>query len=456
MKKKQFAKPLLVLKKLSSDLPEFYITRDLEEAKTLLKKRTSNRTRKSEDQIIDAKQEAENFDSIIDGFVNAFTPYYRLASILPHIGIAMARVHIDEGILDKRDSFESIERHKDSGIFSLNESQTRSILETLTTAKDYAKSFEVVPASILMSVVSTFDAHLAGLSRFALLNNRKQIENSTRELKVVDIFKFSSFDELLENIVYEEIYKIMWESHQKQVSKLEELFSVKIKDHFDKWGEFIEVFERRNLVAHGEKFATERYFQNCRLANLSVDSERILSVGEKVSLSAKYIRISTDVLLLFLVIFAFLLRTKQEPKQFDEAYEKMNQIAFSLLQSERHTLAAAMLSIMVDWRNEQKDEEVHRMMIINLANAQRFADKHDLSKKTLARYQWRACSDRFKICEAAVRGDVSEVCDLMDKLKDDSNFGTEELRNWPVFHWVKDEKQFIEKFEDVFEEPYAS
>lgn len=446
----------LILKKIEDISPEIHVSADLNDAKKILSRSPVRKSKKNTIPSVSFNRTEETFDTIIDGFVESFIPYYKLSSIVPHIGGALARVQIREEIIEKRKDYHEIETKGSGGIYRLDSAQSKLVMKTLSDARDYAMAFKVVPGSVLMSVVATFDAHLAGLARFLLLKNRRQVESSSREIKIVDIFKFNSFDELLENIVYEEVYKIMWESHQKQVSRLEELFNVKIKEHFSRWGEFIEVFERRNLVAHGEGFATERYFQNCRQANLSSSSDRILAAGSGIDLSPQYIRKSTDFLLLFLMIFAFVIRTKQDPNDFDVAYEKMNDLAFRLLKIGRHSLASELLEVMVDWRWEGKDEEVHRMMIINLANAQKFCEANDASMKTLNRYQWKASSDKFRICEAAVRADTDEVCRLLPKIKNDDSIGADDFRQWPVFNWIKDDQKFHSEFKKVFDQEFIS
>ena len=438
----------IVLRDLDKEYPFPVLEANLEDAeKTFRAKNVRKGSRKAETRSIADNQ---NFESLLDNALDAFLPYYQLASFSRIIGPALARVVLIEATLGRKSTFSKIRETKTKAIYGLTDSQFEEVSESVTNATKIKNAFEVVPNSVLLSIVATYDAHVGNITRFSLLNNPQRIISGDQTYKARDIFKASSFDELLQSIVDDEVHLILWESHQKQIEKIEELFGFSIIQNFPFWGKFIEVFERRNLVAHGVTNANERYISICEKSDCP-ENER-LALGEEIDLDSVYLRKSVDSLLLFLIVLVWNIWIKLKRNEFADAYEKINKISYILISEGRYRLSTRLLTIMIGWKNKDIPERSRRMMVINLANAHKFLEEREESEEVLKTYQWDSVSDDFKICEAAVREDTSEVCRLMPKFKDEEAISKVDFRTWPVFNWVRDDEKFRAKFQEVFNE----
>ena len=95
--------------------------------------------------------------------------------------------------------------------------------------------------------------------------------------------------------------------------------------------------------------------------------------------------------------------------------------------------------------------EPRLMLTINLASALRHLNK-DPEKciEVLDRVDWAASSDNFRICVAALKDDIAQVCDLMPNVVAAKTISKADFREWPVFDYVRDKPEFARTFENVF------
>ncbi|QZD89423.1 hypothetical protein K3148_11465 [Qipengyuania aurantiaca] len=364
----------------------------------------------------------------------------------------LSKGRIQKDIIAKLSEYKFVEKFEGSSIYEINDQQFDHIATVVDTAAKLRKAFKVMPNAVILSIVSTFDALISDIAKQALLYRPERITNSQRSYSASEIFKASSFAEFLNYAVENEVEKILWDSHQEQIKKFESLFGFSITEHYPQWGEFIEVFERRNLIAHGVKVTNATYQKNCKAASCPKDS--MLKIGENVSLDSLYLRKSTDHLVYFLLVFIWNIWIRLDKSNFEEAYTALNAAAFQSIRDKRYTLASRLLEALVDWESEDRPERIRRMMVINLANAYRFLDEIEKSENALKRYDWENSSYEFQICERAVCGNVDGVCELMKKLSDEAKISRSDYKVWPVFHWVREKEKFRETYAEVFEEDF--
>ena len=92
-----------------------------------------------------------------------------------------------------------------------------------------------------------------------------------------------------------------------RVKYIEDKLSIKIRSDYDEWGEFVEIFERRNLIAHGNYIINSHYIINCNKHGFRVTDSQL---GERLSLDGRYLRESSDRLLEFGLSLMFALWLK--------------------------------------------------------------------------------------------------------------------------------------------------
>jgi hypothetical protein len=223
-----------------------------------------------------------------------------------------------------------------------------------------------LPGSTLMSLVAAFDSIIADLVATLLKTQKEKLNLIDKVVPIADVLSATSIDDLVDRFVSEQVYELLRGSHDDQVKFIEKTFDIDIRGHWSGWTDFVEVFERRNLLAHGESRFTKRYVDICSRHGKSVNVRRL---GEPVLLRKEYLRHATDTLLGFGILLAFSLWRKHFKNEEEQAFSSLNHAAFIFIQEGRLTAAENMLRFGISLKNTACSEVTKRMMIINRANA---------------------------------------------------------------------------------------
>ena len=120
-----------------------------------------------------------------------------------------------------------------------------------------------VPKMLLIGIVSSFEHHSSLLMREILRAFPRMISESDKQVSVKDVFASKNIDEFKEFLLDKEIELITRDSIEEQITWFEKKLSLgrKIQDDYGDWESLMEIFERRNLFAHGNGIVNERYLK---------------------------------------------------------------------------------------------------------------------------------------------------------------------------------------------------
>lgn len=436
----------------------FHVCSDLTEAKKWkIEQEKKTKKEKDDSKTISSVEESPNqpigssFADIIDRLMTSIMSFYDLISINTNVRKIFPNIYIDnefDVFLDKNNILES---DNDICIYGVEDDKISSLNSKLKRLSHIRDGISSIPANVIMGLVARFDANISRLVRYLLAIRKERLASNEKMISVKDVLAASSFDELISDLIDDEIYSLMRGSHEDQIKYIEDSFSIKVRETFDKWPQFIEVFERRNLAAHGEGTANARYDRICSRAK--VPTEHRLSIGARVSFPDKYLRDSTDVLLEFGILLTWWLWLKHEPQDAEVAYNKINGATYDMILERRYKLASRILHSCLARATNNAPESVRRMMSVNLANCYKKIENDEGFQKAISMFDWSASADEYKISIASLNDNVEEVCNLMHKVTTDETVGKSGFRDWPVFDWVRNDERFIEKFREVFGEP---
>lgn len=334
-------------------------------------------------------------------------------------------------------------------VFGVPGHHTHAVMNLFDDRVNLISGFTFFPPAILMSMVSYYDSALSDILRLFLKANPARYSKSEKPFLASELLKMSSFDELLEKIVEDDIDSLMRGGHAGQIVFVDKTFKSKIKDSFASWPEFIEIFERRNIVAHGSGTTNEIYRKNCEDAGL----KNIMPLGTEVFLTRGYLSTSANMLHEMLLVVIFELWDKLAKSEKTKLYGAFNEAIFSLLKRKNYQLSNKIAKYVLDKNDFNACEERRRMIAVNLAIASKMLNKQSDADAALARFQWSAVSDNFKICIAAIKEDVPVVIQLMPIVMTSFHIGKTEFRTWPAFHWVRDNQEVRSKFREIYNEP---
>jgi hypothetical protein len=292
--------------------------------------------------------------------------------------------------------------------------------------------------SVFLGTIASFDALIVDIVGKLIQLNPSRYLNSDKSIAVCDIINASCKEDILKSFFSDELYRFSRESHDVQTAYIEKNFNVKIRGDWKRYPDFIEVFERRNLIAHGESQFNSRYVSNCKnVGHKGVDQQ----FGNKVELRYSYQKQALYLLSEYAILLSFMLWRKHASEKESEAFETLNQAAYKLIQDGHYVLAERILAFALGLKNADLTEEVRRMMIVNRASAARSSQDEHACNKILDDADWSASSIQFQISVAALKSDINRVLELVPQAAK-LGFEIGEFRVWPVFRFIKEDERF--------------
>lgn len=332
-----------------------------------------------------------------------------------------------------------IRRGDDYKIISVKGVPIRKLNSVMDRVERIGEGLAAIPTAVLLSLVATFDTQMADIVRVMLSIKSDRLRSGQRMVPLSEIMAATSLQDVIDKAITDEVYQFSRNSHDEQVGYIENAFSINIKEHWKRWPDLIEVFERRNLVAHGERRFTKRYAEICTRAGHKKSEELI---GTPVLITFQYLRQALGTLTEFGILTAFSLWRKHLPLDEEEAMSSLNEITFSLIESSRYAVAARVAEYALSLKNTKATATTNLMFIVNLASAQKHLGQTEAFSKTLEKTDWTATSDDFQFCVAALKEDIDELERIIPIVKASERVSAAAMKSWPVFSFVRKSDRF--------------
>lgn len=316
--------------------------------------------------------------------------------------------------------------------------------QDLTALKDGRTS---LPAMFLMGLISSYDSFLAKLLHLIFVLKPEMLSSSERNISFKDLVELGSIEAARNQIIEKEIETFLRQSHHAQFDSLESRLGIPLRKDLTIWPNFVEICERRNLVTHTDGIVSRQYLSVCRDHKVHLQN---VAAGDQLVISAKYLNRSIDIVSELGWKLIQVVWRKLSPDEIDTAAASLNHESYELLLRRRFRLARTMLRFGLDFK-KQGSEETRRMMVVNLAIAEKSLENIEEVTKILTEEDWSATSNKFRICVAAVQGDVKTVLAWLPKISDEE-VSKNEFREWPAFQWVRTDPAFVTAFEEKFGE----
>ncbi|CAO4153103.1 hypothetical protein LPLAFNJD_LOCUS3860 [Methylorubrum aminovorans] len=303
-----------------------------------------------------------------------------------------------------------------------------------------------IPTMFFMGMISAYDAFLSNLIRLMLLTKTEILSASERNITFKDLVEAGSIDIIRDRIMEKEIETVMRKSHSDQISYLEDKLGIPLTKDLEIWPDFIEIFERRNLLAHTAGAVSSQYLFNCKKAGYNTKEIRI---GDVLSITSTYYNRSSDVILEFGIKLWQVVWRKLLPKEAEDAVSELNIVVFELLQRKQYKLAENIAKFGLTEIKRSGTDEVRKMLVVNHGLALKFQKKNEDMLKVLASEDWSASRLDFQICVAATKDDVDTVVKLLKPAIDTGSIDKNSVRTWPAFAGLKDDPKIIAEFQRV-------
>jgi hypothetical protein len=392
---------------------------------------------------------------ISDQFISAMMGYLEyvplILSMAPNVSFRMV-VHSLQKFLEE--NCVSCERTPERVVYKFNLDQYPNV-KRFQENMDAARSTSLaLPRLLTVGLVTTLEYHLNLTMKEIASKFPERIFEREKTISVSKAVKFSSMQELKDELVNDEIDKVQRENFETQVKwVIEKTGMSDFTDSYPDWPNIIELLERRNLFVHANGAVNDYYLKAASKYGFNKKGGSPV-LGQELHAGPAYYSSSVSLVLHFGLMLLQIAWRKMSPDQSETADRCVSELGYELIGRGRHKLAIRILEFARQLRGVSEIRK--RMNIVNLANAYKLSGDSQKSIDTLSEMDWTAVSFAFKISVAAVKGEVDEVCELMKRIGSEGEVTAQDYRGWPVFYGVRENPKFIAAFKTLFGIEYVA
>lgn len=357
----------------------------------------------------------------------------------------------DDFVQFLKTNVEEIEDDKGKKRLLVKADQSKIFESLERNASTSSLASKIIPESLFVSLISQYDAFLTRLLKVIYRIKPDVLNGSERNLTFSQLVEMSTIENAREFIIDKEIDTVLRKSHSEQFDYLEKLIGIKLREKLPIWQTFIEITERRNLLVHCDGVISNQYIKNCTENKCEIENAK---VGERLGVPAKYFTSAYKCLYEIAVKLTHTLWRKLLPSDLKSADRSLNDVCYQLINSKSFDLADILLAFACDQKNHFNDS-LKNVYIINGALSKYLQGKKEESKSILAKKDWSASSDDFKLAYEVLSDNYENAYKLMRKIGDNGDVDRSNYKEWPLFSKIRNEKEFTDTYKEIFEEEFS-
>ena len=244
----------------------------------------------------------------------------------------------------------------------------------------------------------------------------------------------------------------MHDSHYSQICFLDSKLKLGIQEQFDRWHQFLEITERRNLFVHTGGLVSPAYMENCKKWNIPLSDE--IKEGHRLLACDKYILNSSDCFYEMSVRLVQVAARRLFPANFKELDETLNNKTADLLIAERWSLAERIFEFALTIPKKFRTSgEMEYYWLINLCIALKFSDKK--YKARLHSVDWAPFHPKYHFAVAILEDRFDDAERLMRSEAVQAEVTERNFKDWPLLREFRKTDAFQQAFKDIFNKDYA-
>lgn len=315
-------------------------------------------------------------------------------------------------------------------------------------------AYKYLPISIIISLVSQYDAYLNNLIKTIFHIKPEILNSSERNIQYTDLISFNNIGEAKDYVIEKEIESVLRENHLSQLKWLEKKLSIKLRDGIPNLVSFIELTERRNLFVHCNGVVSRQYLDICKENKVpNIDK---LKPGDKLDVKPIYLTKSFYTLFEIGVKLGHVLWRKLQPESLKEADEYLNDICYDLISIGRYNLAQNLLIFATETLKKHSNQEILCILKINKALSIYLKGDKTKAQELLKKQDWSATDDKFKLALEVLYENYEKASEIMKTIGSKSKSVTKNsYREWPLFLKFRDTDIFKKTYKKVFKEDFV-
>jgi hypothetical protein len=270
-------------------------------------------------------------------------------------------------------------------------------------------------------------------------------------MTISEMLRYESLEDIRLIILQNEVEAFRRDSYIEQFETLETRFGLPLKK-FERWPDFVEMSQRRNLLTHCDGVVSDQYIDMCRQEGYSQETD--ISVGDQLDIGAEYFFKSCSVMCEVGAKLGHTLWRKIFPTELEDADAHLNDLVYDQDKRERWEMAM-MLGEFNNSLPRKSSEMNARIAVINYAIALKFDGNEQRAFDLLDDLDWSATSIDFKLAEAVLRDEHTRAAEIMNIIGKESELVKEHSYHiWPLFHKFRETQEFIDAYENVYGYPF--
>jgi hypothetical protein len=338
-----------------------------------------------------------------------------------------------------------------NAIYSITQDHIQEARQLVQREERARTARQTVPRSLVVAMVSEFDAFLSGLVRLLFIHKPDLLATSDRQFSYKELCDFGGLEQVRDALIEKELEVLLRKSHTEQFDWLESKFGLVLRKELAVWGDFIELTERRNLFVHNAGIVNSLYLSNCVAAGFTCGTPKgvVLPANEAYLTKAQFVVLEVGIKL------GHVLWRKVLPNLAAEAEASLGGVVlYDLVDNAHYELAVKIGTFALRDFKKFKNDHARRLAVLNLAQAYKWSGQNKECHALVDSEDWSSAKDLFHIGVATLKDDVEGVAKLMRAIGNCGQPGKEGYRRWPIFKEMRNNAIFQNTFEEVFAEPW--
>lgn len=411
--------------------------------------KNTNKTKQLRSKKSEKPKSESTFSEINEKIFDDFIAFYDIIPLLTTIPEFYPNTIIRKEVHGKfEECGEQIKSRGKGEIYSLDDSHLATIDRSLRKARSLKCVGPLFSRFYILGLVSHYDFFVDQIIRALIKKKNHIVINKDALIPYTDIFELKDMDHVKSYLIDKEVESVLRLSHEDQMMWFSKKLDIKMEPNSELMGRFVELCERRNLLAHAGGRISSSYLSKCEKFNIDINN---LDVGKVLFVDKNYIETAVDTLIEMAFQLLHVIWEKVEPNSSKKASKSLINITYNLIQEERYNIAIRLIEFLLQNKSTKMDEATRKTHIINCANAKKLSGDESYIE-LIDTEDWTACTKDFVLCMFAIQDNVEDFINLMDPAVKSDSITLTDIREWPVFKNMRDNdlvrKVFLEKFSE--------
>ena len=145
---------------------------------------------------------------------------------------------------------------------------------------------------------------------------------------------------------------------------------------------------------------------------------------------------------------------KLAPEHRESADGNLNRICLDLISDRRYRLATKLLDFATNTLKNWSSEALHRIFILNRAQAYKWSNDERTCQNILAAEDWTAVEDKLAMAVAVLKNDFPTAVSYMRRIGNGGQVPKEAYSDWPIFREFRKTDDFKRCYKGIFTEEF--